>query len=741
MPVEQPAREPGVPALFAWGDFDGDRRLDIAAVSGAGKLQILASAGDGRFEDVTERAGLAGIEEAALALWADYDGDGWLDLFVGARWGASRLYRNEGGAFTDMTAASGLACEGAVQSAQWFDHDGDGRLDLFVVGAEESALFRGLEGGFFEPAELPLAGLAIPGPGGIPLGSPEGGAGPDQPGSLDRDGSSARAGTRAGAPIGISVSSRELVPSGGSTTQLLPPPTMSCMDAIKDQANLPNCLQASTTPALGKLYPLSSKLFVAVSGNVGIGTTSPAAKLHVAGTARIADTLTLAPGGDQALNVSTGSIYKSGALFIHTRGVRNTAIGSTALASNAPGTDNTACGFGALFLNEGSYNTACGAGALLSNTTGYGNTATGSVALYKNTIGSYNTACGYRSLYSNTTGSNNTANGYRALFGNTTGDRNTASGVGALYSNTSGYRNTAAGHEALYSNQGGWGNAACGAYALRANTTGHSNVAVGDAAMYSNTSGFENTVVGFRALYSNDLGSNNAACGLSAMFSNTQGNQNVACGHLALSSNTTGDGNIALGFRAGQNLTTGDYNIVIGNDGVAGDANRIRIGTAGTHTRAFIAGIRGVTTGIANAVTVLIDSAGQLGTVSSSRRFKEEIRDMGDATERLLALRPVVFRYRPEVQEGERPLEYGLIAEEVAEVFPELVVYDEEGEPFTVKYHLLSSMLLNELKKQAHELETQRSELARLPELEARLAALEARGNPGTPAALPAGAR
>jgi len=210
-------------------------------------------------------------------------------------------------------------------------------------------------------------------------------------------------------------------------------------------------------------------------------------------------------------------------------------------------------------------------------------------------------------------------------------------------------------------------------------------------------------------------------------------------------------------------LTTGNNNIAIGNYGVAAEGATIRIGTAGTQTKAFIAGIRGKTTVNANAIPVLIDSAGQLGTVSSSRRFRKDIADMGDLTERLLELRPVVFRYKQEQKlpnGGEVPLEYGLIAEEVAEIFPDLVVYDEEGKPFTVKYHLLSSMLLNELKKldmrfeteseaharqveqQERELEELRSELTHLRGLEERLAALEARAStPTLPTESPAGSR
>jgi hypothetical protein len=156
-PATDAATERGVPALFSWGDVDGDGRLDLAAVCGNGMLQLLANAGDGRFEDVTERLGLSEVKNAALALWADYDGDGRFDLFVGAREGASWLFHNEGGAFVDTSATSGLSSQGAVHFAQWLDHDGDGRLDLFVVTAQKNELFRGLEGGFFEVAEVPLA--------------------------------------------------------------------------------------------------------------------------------------------------------------------------------------------------------------------------------------------------------------------------------------------------------------------------------------------------------------------------------------------------------------------------------------------------------------------------------------------------------------------------------------------------------------------------------------------------------
>lgn len=613
-----PATAPGLagtPVVFAWGDVEGDGRLELAAVSAEGVFQLLAGAGEDRFEDVSERFGLAGISDAALALWVDYDADGRLDLFVGARGGASRLFRNEGKIFVDMTAGAGLSTEGEVRSADWLDHDGDGLADLHVVTAERHELYRGLEGGFFERAELPPLGAGnAGGPSRVELRD----AAPDTTtlagATSDKDGSS-RAASKSGGFQGASPSATRFASgaaagTGGASPTLL---SGSCGAAsIEDQANPGACLQASTTPTLGRLHPLSTNLFVAASGRVGIGTTSPAARLHVAGTARITNTLTLAPSGDQALDVSTGSIYKGGTLFLHTKGGLN--------------------------------NIALGPDALNSVTTGFANTATGALALQNNTTGKHNTASG--------------------------------------------------------------------AAALQANTRGSSNTASGVYALHSNTEGGGNTASGWRALNSNTIGGNNTASGVSALLSNT-----------------TGSGNIAIGRNAGLN-TTGNDNIAIGNFGVVAENATIRIGTAGTHKQAFVAGIHGVTTANGNAIAVLVDSAGQLGTVSSSRRFKEDIADMGDRTERLLELRPVVFHYKEEqvLPDGsEVPLEYGLIAEEVAEIFPDLVVNDEEGQPFTVKYHLLSAMLLNELQKQASELEAQRTELARLRRLEARLDALEAR--------------
>jgi hypothetical protein len=190
------------------------------------------------------------------------------------------------------------------------------------------------------------------------------------------------------------------------------------------------------------------------------------------------------------------------------------------------------------------------------------------------------------------------------------------------------------------------------------------------------------------------------------------GNSNTANGGGALYSNTTGSGNIALGNNAGQKITTGSYNIAIGNSGLSTDSGVIRLGTVGLQRATFIAGINGVTT--SGGVEVFINSSGQLGTVTSSRRFKDDIRDMGSASEKLMNLRPVTFRYKKAAESGAHPLQYGLIAEEVAKVYPDLVQYDKAGKPFTIYYHLLTPMLLNELQKAHRQAAAQQNEIALL---------------------------
>ncbi len=308
-----------------------------------------------------------------------------------------------------------------------------------------------------------------------------------------------------------------------------------------------------------------------------------------------------------------------------------------------------------------------------------------------------NTAEGTDALFSLTTGPDNTAIGFDALFSNTTGDSNTATGSIALGSNTTGVRNTANGFAALNSNTTGERNTATGRAALTFNTTGNNNTADGHDALFSNDAGIRNTASGSFALFFNTTGNDNAALGYFALYNNTTGNSNTSDGYAALMNNTTGVGNIALGNFAGSNLTTGDQNIDIGNVGVAAEANTIRIGAEGTQTNAYLAGI--YQTNIVNGLVVKVDPAGHLGTVGSSERFKDTIKPMDKASEAILALKPVTFHYKKELDPEGTP-QFGLIAEQVEKVNPDLVVRDADGKVYTVRYEAVNAMLLNEFLKE-----------------------------------------
>jgi trimeric autotransporter adhesin len=374
----------------------------------------------------------------------------------------------------------------------------------------------------------------------------------------------------------------------------------------------------------------------------------------------------------------------------------STAEGSGALSSLTTGADNTAVGFVALESNTtGNDNTAVGTQALSKNTTGNGNTANGYLALLNDTTGSENTATGVTALASNTTGIENTATGVSALSGNTTGSANTATGFEALFRNTTGFQLVANGFDALFNNTTGANNTATGFSALFSNTTGNNNTADGLQALVGNTSGAQNTATGVNALAFNKIGNNNTANGFFALQLNT-GSGNTACGESALANNKGGSNNIALGTNAGVNLTTGSNDIDIGNKGVAGESNTIRIGTVGTQKATFIAGIHGVP--VANTLQVVVDVNGHLGTVGSSERFKEAIKPMDKASEGILSLQPVTFQYKHDIDPDKVP-QFGLIAEEVEKVNPDLVVRDEEGKAYTVRYEAVNAMLLNEFLK------------------------------------------
>jgi Chaperone of endosialidase len=275
-----------------------------------------------------------------------------------------------------------------------------------------------------------------------------------------------------------------------------------------------------------------------------------------------------------------------------------------------------------------------------------------------------------------------------------------------------GVSNTALGLFALQSVLGVSGNnTAIGNAALRDLSTGNNNTAVGQGAMLQTTVGQQNVAVGGTAMAGNLTGFSNVVVGQSALGASTSGAQNVVIGALAMQS-ATASNNIAIGYQAGANVTSGTNNILIGSAGVAGDSNRLRLGTSGSQTAAFIAGVRGVT--VPTGIPVIIGTDGQLGTTTSSRRFKQDIADMGGFSARLAALRPVTFRYTQPAADGSRPLDFGFIAEEVAEVFPELAVRSADGTIETVAYHKLPVLLLNELQQQQRTLDALLLEVAAL---------------------------
>jgi hypothetical protein len=318
----------------------------------------------------------------------------------------------------------------------------------------------------------------------------------------------------------------------------------------------------------------------------------------------------------------------------------------------------------------GNRNTALGDDALTNVTAGFDNTAVGDAALKTNSRGVGNTATGRLALSRNINGSSNTATGLAALRDNHFGQGNTATGRDSLLFNTIGNENTATGHNALFSNLTGNNNTATGFNALNLNTTGNFNSAIGEGALHLNTSG--------------DF---NSAIGSGALVNNTIGNRNTGIGRSVLPNNTTGNFNVAVGDNAGSGVITADDVICIGH-AVAG------VNVNGT---CFIGNIRGVTTQNGNALPVVIDGAGQLGTASSSQRFKHDIKPMNKTSEAILALNPVTFHYK---SDNTGTPQFGLIAEEVAKVNPDLIVRDENGEIYTVRYDAVNAMLLNEFLKE-----------------------------------------
>ena len=304
-----------------------------------------------------------------------------------------------------------------------------------------------------------------------------------------------------------------------------------------------------------------------------------------------------------------------------------------------------------------------------------------------------------------------------------TGYNNTGAGLHALNNNLGGIANTAVGLNALLSNATGANNTGNGAYALQANIGGNNNTASGEQALYANTNGANNTASGINALYTNTSGSDNTAAGAYALQANTSGFGNTAVGHNALYANSIGSNNIALGFQAGQ-AVTGSSNIDIGNTGFSSDANFIRIGSG--QSQAYIAGIAGTT--VASGVAVYVNPSGQLGVLTSSAKFKQDIKPMNDASDVLLSLHPVTFKYRPAFDVQGIP-QFGLIAEEVEKVDADLVAHDDHGGIFTVRYEAVNAMLLNEFLKQHRQVETQKQEIEKLKQKADKWNALDQQNN------------
>jgi len=296
-----------------------------------------------------------------------------------------------------------------------------------------------------------------------------------------------------------------------------------------------------------------------------------------------------------------------------------------------------------------------------------GNTAEGQNALLNLTSGIYNTALGIFSLESNTTGNLNTGVGVGTLLANAA-DENTATGAGALLNNTTGSQNTAN-----------------GAFTLFNNTEGGSNTANGFEALFNNTTGPANTATGYQALLSNTIGGTNTANGYRALASNTTGVGNTAIGNGALDANISGDNNIALGVAAGTSVITASNVIAIGSTG------------ANVSDSCYIDNIHGATSDPGTTLAVGVDASGKLGTTVSSRRFKHDIKPIDKASEAILALKPMTFHYKSDTKGTPQ---FGLIAEEVAEVNQDLIVRDKKGEILSVRYDAVNAMLLNEFLKE-----------------------------------------
>jgi len=373
-------------------------------------------------------------------------------------------------------------------------------------------------------------------------------------------------------------------------------------------------------------------------------------------------------------------------------------------------TANTAMGIDALLhvvvVEGGTWNTAAGAFALENDSTGNLNTALGAYAMQDNTNGYLNTASGAEALRFNTSGNSNTAIGAEALLINTTGSNNTAAGLSALVNSSTGSDNAAFGASALATAYGASRNTAVGSRALISAETSD-NTAVGYSALGGAITGSaqDDTGVGSGALHKVQ-GTGNTAVGFHSGYAAVEGDNNTIVGASALSSIGAGSSNIAIGAGSAQKLVSGSSNIDIGNPGAAQESGIIRIGTPGTQTKTYLAGIVGVPI---SGSAVYVTATGQLGVAPSSERYKTDIAPIGPAADKLRDLRPVHFRLK---NDPDGSVQYGLIAEEVDKVFPELVIRDAGGTIQGVHYEELAPMLISELQQEQAVSALQREKLA-----------------------------
>jgi hypothetical protein len=412
-------------------------------------------------------------------------------------------------------------------------------------------------------------------------------------------------------------------------------------------------------------------------------------------------------------------------------GVDNTFLGFLAGQANSTGSYLTFLGsYSGLSNTTGNYNTFLGRNAGAANTTGSFNSFVGMGAGRNNTTGSYLTFLGMQAGLMNATGGQNSFIGTYSGFSNTKGSYLTFLGAQAGYSNTTGNYNSFIGYNAGYANTSGSYNSFVGLGSGRYNTTGNDLTFLGMQSGFANTTGWDNTFTGAFSGYNNTTGGYNIFTGSYAGYSNTTGAANTFVGYDTGGQNTAGNSNVHIGYFSGTNNQTGSNNIYISSYGCScNESNTIRIGNTYSFlpTATYIGGIYGALA--SGGASVYVNSSGQLGTSPSSRRFKEQISDMGSSSSALMKLRPVTFLYKPEYDKGPRTLQYGLIAEEVAEVYPDLVAYDADGKPYTVKYQHLAPMLLNELQKQHAIVAAQQDQIQSLAaqngELRQRLSRIE----------------